>query len=132
MVTDRYRAVPASRAAPFREWHGVCTPYRKGWTIKELTIRMLLRDGVAEDFHPAVVELVVAAVRGPYRCKDWMYAALARLVDSPELRQRVTAVTAGADRMAGQRAEFLLYVLSEPGLPVRRHTWARWRAAGSV
>ncbi|MCP2098913.1 hypothetical protein LV78_006910 [Actinosynnema pretiosum] len=92
------------------------------WTTKDLLLRDLGRRGVPEAGEG--VELVVAALERPYRCKDWMFARLARRVDGDLLRDRLGGL-AGRE----PRARFVLDLLDRPELPASRGAWARWRAA---
>ncbi|MDG4838436.1 hypothetical protein O7631_18115 [Micromonospora sp. WMMD967] len=51
------------------------------WGTKEAVLRRFDRAGCPEDIQPEIAELVLAALRRPYRCKDWMYACLVRHLD---------------------------------------------------
>lgn len=92
-----------------------CSP----WTTKEVVLRNLTRRGVPAEQQPAVAELVVAALRRPYRCKDWMYAGLLRHVAPVE----------EIAELDDDRARFARHVLAHPGLTVTRFSYARWLAA---
>jgi len=54
------------------------------WGLKEHLLRRLADAGAPAEHREALMQLVVAAVAGPYRCKDWLYARVAHEVDSPE------------------------------------------------
>jgi hypothetical protein len=92
-----------------------CSP----WTTKEVVLRRLDRGGVPGDLHGEVAELIVAALRRPYRCKDWMYACLLHQVSPGE---RI------AD-LDDDRARFARHVAAHPELKVKRVTYGRWLAA---
>ena len=93
-----------------------CSP----WTTKEVVLRDLVRGGVPAEQVPELTELTLAALRRPYRCKDWMYAGLLRHVPPP------------AERIAeldDSRAGFVRHVLAHPELTITRFTYPRWQAA---
>jgi hypothetical protein len=92
-----------------------CSP----WTTKEVVLRDLTRGGVPAAQQPEVAELIVAALRRPYRCKDWMYAGLLRHVAPVE---RIA-------ELDDDRARFARHVLAHPELTVTRFTYPRWLAA---
>ncbi len=92
-----------------------CSP----WTTKEAVLRDLTRGGVPPGQESEIAELIVAALRRPYRCKDWRYAGLLRHV-------------APAERIAeldDDRARFARHVLAHPELTVTRFSYPRWLAA---
>lgn len=102
------------------------------WSHKERVLRQFAAGVVGvvgAVVHADLQELVLAAVAGPYRCKDWWYAPVARWVDDPHLRWMLAEQAASDDALPRLRAHFLLQVLDQPWLPVRRHTWQRWLAA---
>lgn len=91
-----------------------CSP----WTTKEVVLRDLTRGGVPAGQEAEIADLIVAALRRPYRCKDWMYAGLLRHV-------------APAERIAeldDDRADFARHVLAHPDLTITRFTYPRWLA----
>jgi hypothetical protein len=93
----------------------ICSP----WTTKEVVLRDFTRGGVPAEQESDVAELIVAALRRPYRCKDWMYAGLLRHVAPP------------AERIAEldeERAGFVRHVLAHPELTITRFTYPRWLA----
>ncbi|RSM57680.1 hypothetical protein DMB66_32075 [Actinoplanes sp. ATCC 53533] len=103
------RFLPELRASWF------CSP----WTTKGAVLRDLTRRGVPAEQEPDIADLIVAALRRPYRCKDWMYAGLLRHV-------------APAERIAeldDDRARFARHVLAHPELTVTRFSYPRWLAA---
>lgn len=102
------------------------------WTTKEVVLRTLMRGGVPERVRPPVADLIVAAVRRPYRCKDWMYAGLVRHVADPPFLARIEALRDVDDPSVAHRAQFLLHIAANPTQPVKRATWQRWLRSRSV
>jgi hypothetical protein len=99
------------------------------WGTKARILASSTRDGVSESHQADVVDLIVAAVAGPYRCEDWRYACLARRVGGPDLRDHLAARITTDDPLPRLRARFLLHVLDHPELTVRSNTWQRWLGA---
>jgi hypothetical protein len=89
------------------------------WTTKEAVLRDLARGGVPEEQEAAIAELIVAALRRPYRCKDWGYAGLLRHVAPVE---RIA-------ELDDDRARFARHVLAHPELTITRFSYPRWLAA---
>lgn len=115
------RAYPESWGAPESRYYT-----KHGW--KDDILRRMAQYGVLENNHRDVAELVLAAVRGPYRCKDWRYARVAKLVDSPSLRYELEAIALGPDRDAATRAEFVLSRLERPELSANIRSFGNWLA----
>jgi hypothetical protein len=93
----------------------VCSP----WTTKDAVLRDFTRGGVPAGQEAALAELIVVALRRPYRCKDWRYAGLLRHVTPP------------AEQIAeldDDRAGFARHVLAHPELTITRFSYDRWRA----
>jgi hypothetical protein len=145
---DQFLAVPYAsnlpadeRHAPFAalflrwerrypaEWSEAGAWTSSHWSTKELVLRRFAEGGVPAGVRADLHDLVVAAVTGPYRCKDWWYAPLARWLDSPLLRQALAEHATYEDALPRLRAGFLLQMLDQPRLTIRRHTWQRWLAA---
>jgi hypothetical protein len=97
---------------------------RYGW--KERILTAMHHQGVGDSHREAVERLVLAAVRGPYRAKDWRYARIARQLDSPGLRESLRSIAAGDDEGARLRAEFVLSRLDQPGLSANRRSYDNW------
>ncbi|HCT78030.1 MAG TPA: hypothetical protein DGG94_04075 [Micromonosporaceae bacterium] len=110
------------------EWREAGSWGHSPWGAKEGVLRRLIRKGVPVNVKSSVEDLVVAAVTREYRCKDWMYAALVRLVDEPSLRDRLGSLLASEESLTKLRTEFVLHVLDSPGVRVKRATWQRWLA----
>jgi hypothetical protein len=131
---------PPDRYAPFavlflrwerqypHEWAEASSWTWSHWGTKELVLRRFAGAGVPGAVGDDVIALIEAAVRGPYRCKDWRYPPLARLLDCSALREKIRPVLDNTDPLSRLRAGFLLHVLDHPELPIRRHTWHRWVA----
>jgi hypothetical protein len=114
-------------AVLFLEWEAG-TWLSSPWTAKELTLKKFARRGVPEVARQPITDLVVAALTREYRCKDWLYAPLARAVDGPALRDRLVDLRGAPDPLVRLRAEFVGYVLDRPNLNVTDRTWRRWLA----
>jgi hypothetical protein len=108
------------------EWAEAGTWTWSHWTTKELLLRRFAGTGVPAAAEPAMTELVRAAVTGPYRCKDWRYAAVARRIDGARVRRAVDPLLDADDQLTRLRARFLRYLLDDPEVVVRRGTWRRW------
>jgi hypothetical protein len=101
------------------EWRDPAVTMWSPWSGKEGVLSRLGRDGVPDEFSEPVANLLDAVLRRPYRCKDWLYARVARQVD---YRDRLDALRPEQPL----RAEFVRYVLDHPDLHVTRKTWGRW------
>jgi hypothetical protein len=107
------------------EW----TPFRTSWGSKRNILRDLVR--VADELRPPVVhqleDLVMLAVRRHYRCEDAGYARLARSIDSPRLRDRLTAAARSTDEPRRTHAAYLLWLIENPSLPHPKiPQWKTW------
>ena len=92
------------------EWRAASPWTWSHWGTKEGLLRWFATAGVPGAVRADVAELILDALRRPYRCKDWRYAALLRHVADPSLLDRIRLL-AGGDR----RARFLLHVAAHPG-----------------
>jgi hypothetical protein len=110
------------------EWRGASTWSWSPWGTKEGILARFIRGGVPVNSRQFIADLVIAAITREYRCKDWMYAPLARAVDGPDLRHGLCRLLDGDDPLVRLRAAFVLHILDHPELRVRRHTWQRWLA----
>jgi len=108
------------------EWREAGTWTSSPWTPKELSLARLARDGVPAAHSDEVARLVIAAVEGPYRCKDWRYAPLARRVDGQDLRGRLGALAEHTNPLTRLRVQFLVHLLDNPSQRITRKTWRRW------
>jgi hypothetical protein len=98
------------------------------WGTKAVLLRRLDRIGVPEQVRPQICDLIVAALKRPYRCKDWMYARLVRHVldtDTPFVK-RIEALLDAEDPLVRLRARFILDVARHPPHAVKRVSWQRW------
>jgi len=96
------------------------------WTRKERLLRQLGKSGLPENGAADTVDLIVTALRRPYRCKDWAYALLVPHVANTEFHDRVAVLTDAADPLVRLRARFVLDVAVDPERAVTRRTWSRW------
>ncbi|HVK22846.1 MAG TPA: hypothetical protein VM677_15930 [Actinokineospora sp.] len=98
------------------------------WGSKEGLLANLTRWGVPEGIRPGLRDLVIVVLRRPYRCKDWMFAPLVRRLADDAFLVRIRELLADPDPLTRLRAEFVLHVVADPEIPVRRKTWVRWLA----
>ncbi len=98
------------------------------WTGKEVLLRRLDRGGVPDPVRSQVADLVLAAVRRPYRCKDWMYAPLVRHIRDDAFVSRLDAMLDADDPLVRLRARFVGQVAAHPQRRVKRVSWRRWLA----
>ena len=82
--------------------------------------------GVSEPDRAAVEKLLLAAVRGPYRAKDWRYTRVARHLDSRSLREALGNTADGGGDAAALRAAFVLSRLDNPDLSANRRSYGNW------
>ena len=101
------------------EWGAAEVNMWSPWSRKEGLLRKFGRDGVPDEIKVPIADLLDAVLRRPYRCKDWMYAQVARHVD---YIGRLEAL----QRQRLLRAEFIRYVIDNPRVHITRKTWARW------
>jgi hypothetical protein len=132
------RALHAVRAAVLQwetrypdEWREAGTWTWSPWSVKQTLLKRLIQRGVPPEYHGDVAALVMAAVSRLYRCKDWMYAAVARHIADQALRDQLTAAAGAADSLTSLRCHFLLNVLDNPVQTVKYQTWQRWLAQHS-
>ncbi|MEU8217221.1 hypothetical protein AB0C47_15745 [Micromonospora taraxaci] len=101
------------------------------WGTKEAVLRRFDRAGCPEDIRPEIAELILAALRRPYRCKDWMYACLVRHLDDPLFFHGVEMLASADDPSVRLRAQFVLQVATHREQRTTRTSWRRWlKAAG--
>ncbi|MFG2109805.1 hypothetical protein [Micromonospora chersina] len=133
------RALWAPFAVLYLRWEAEC-PDEWGapeswmwsrWGTKEGVLRRLDRGGLPEDIQPQIAELILAALRRPYRCKDWAYACLVRHLDDPPFLHEVEMLASADDPAVQLRAQFVLHVAAHPEQRITRTSWRRWlNAAG--
>nr|WP_239543055.1 hypothetical protein [Micromonospora terminaliae] len=115
------------------EWQAPESRMWSPWGTKEALLRRLDRDVIPEGIKPQIAELILAALRRPYRCKDWGYACLVRQLDDPLFLDRV-AMLARADDPLVQlddplvqlRVQFVLHLVAHPEQRITRTSWRRW------
>lgn len=103
----------------------------KWWSrasTKDMILRTMARQGVTEAHRETVESLLLSAVRGPYRCKDWRYSAVARRIDGETLRIGLDQIASGADEDASLRAQFVLSRLEDRSLSVNIRSYGNWLA----
>ncbi|MFD7077772.1 hypothetical protein ACFV9G_26415 [Nocardioides sp. NPDC059952] len=103
----------------------------KWWSrasTKDMILRTMAGQGVTEEHRETVEGLLLSAVSGPYRCKDWRYSAVARMIDSENLRAGLDQIASGADEDASLRAQFVLSRLENRALSVNIRSYGNWLA----
>lgn len=113
----------------FLEWEArypdLWTTHAKHWGTKESWLRALAVPGhedITRERLAAMLELVTARA---YRCKDRRYVGIARVIDSPELRNRVASVAEQPNPWARLHAAYVLDMLRHPERPNTRAVWER-------
>lgn len=99
-----------------------CSP----WTVKEVTLGHLGRNGLPAEARPEAADLLVDAIHRPYRCKDWAYPVLVRHVAGAAFRDRLALLSGADDPLVALRARFLLHLADHPEAGVNRKTWRNW------
>lgn len=107
------------------DWRG--RPPFSAWGWKGSLLRTLPWLDLPDHQRIELVELLLAAVRGPYRCEDWRWTRLATALDSEVLREGLEAIAGGGhgDDLSRLRARFVLDALDSGDLGSRR-AWRRW------
>jgi hypothetical protein len=115
------------------EWRDERQHTGSPWSTKELLLARAGQSPIPEQYQVAMTGLVLAAVAGPYRCKDWMYAGVAQRLDNIHLRERLAELASGGgpDPLPRLRAQFVGHVLAHPDVHVTRGTWRRWANGSS-
>jgi hypothetical protein len=101
------------------DWGAAETNTWSPWSRKEGLLRRFGGDGVPDEIKVPIAGLLDAVLRRPYRCKDWIYAQLARHVDYVG---RLEALR----HEQPLRAEFVRHVIDNPQVRITHKTWARW------
>ena len=103
----------------------------KWWSrasTKDMILRTMGRRGVTEECRETVESLLLNAVSGPYRCKDWRYSAVARMIDGDAVRTGLDQIVSAADEDASLRAQFVLSRLENHDLSVNIRAYGNWLA----
>ncbi|TCN29184.1 hypothetical protein EV644_1413 [Kribbella orskensis] len=98
------------------------------WELKERILRGFIKAGPL-GWDEALLDLVMAAVNREHWCEDRWYAALARRLDSPELRNLLAEAAASTDPLVRLRAGYVSAVLDDRSTAVTVASWRRWLAA---
>jgi hypothetical protein len=112
------------------EWRAPDSWWHSPWTTKAAVLTRFDAEGVPDEVLTDLTELVTAAVRRPYRCKDWLYAGLVRHFPGAVLRRALAPMVDAVDPLTRLRVQFLTDLSDDPGQRVTRRTWRRWLAAG--
>jgi hypothetical protein len=99
------------------------------WSTKESVLRRLDRGGVPDPIRSEVAGLILAALRRPYRCKDWRFARLVRHVPGERLSAGLDELLACEDPLVRLRAKFVRTVARHPDRAVSRQSFQRWLAS---
>ena len=101
------------------------------WHLKKNVLRRFAgMDAIPDGCRDMLVEAVLDAVFRLQRCEDRHYPALARRVDSPELRAELAEAYASEDVVAASRAAYTLWALENPSAPVTLASWRDWLVSG--
>lgn len=114
------------------EWGARESSMWSRWGTKEVLLHRFRRAGVPEGVEPQLAALTLAALRRPYRCKDWMYAGLVRHFSDPLFFHEVATLTYADDPLVRLRAQFVLQVAEHPERNVTRVSWRRWLDANQL
>jgi hypothetical protein len=98
------------------------------WGLKQQILRGFTKVGALGQ-EQALIELVMAAVEREQRCEDRWYAAVARHLDSPELRAQLADASESPDLHVRLRAGYVSAVLDDRSMAVTLGSWRRWVAA---
>ena len=112
------------------EWREPDSWWRSPWTTKAAVLARFAAEGVPDGVLTDLTELVAAAVRRPYRCKDWLYAGLVRHIPDAVLRRTLAPMVDAVDPLTRFRVQFLADLSDDPGRRVTRRSWRRWLATG--
>jgi hypothetical protein len=110
------------------EW----TRHAKVWSTKQHLIRRLAVPGHAPATRDRLVGLVEHVVNRRHRCKDREYSRIARVVDGPDLRERLEIARRSGRPWARDQAGHVLWLLRNPEVAINRANWFRWLAANGT
>lgn len=108
------------------EWRQTAGYSGSPYGLKESILQAMDLHGVSDPNRAAVERLLLTAVKGPYRAKDWRYARVARHLDSRPLREALGTIATGTDHAAALRAAFALSRLDNRDLSANRRSYANW------
>jgi hypothetical protein len=123
-------------ALAYLEWEahfpGEWTRHAKVWSTKQHLIRRLAVPGHEPPTRARLVDLVAHVVNRRHRCKDREYARIARVVDGPDLRERLELARRSDEPWARDQAGHVLWLLHNPDVAINRANWFRWLAANGT
>ncbi|MFB6720031.1 hypothetical protein ACFCV3_07720 [Kribbella sp. NPDC056345] len=137
-IPARYRELDDAASVPYavlflqwevsfqQEWRSAA-PWSP-WGMKASILRSFINAGPL-GWEEALIDLVMAAVNREHWCEDRWYAALARRLDSPELRNLLGEAAASPDPLVRLRAGYVSAVLDDRGMAVTLASWRHWLAA---
>jgi len=100
------------------------------WGLKKRVLRRFEQRGVPDSCHGMLTEAVMDAAFRLQRREDRRYPLLARLVDSPALRDELAEAYEIEDVVVAARAGYLLWALENPSEPVSTASWRDWIVSG--
>ncbi|WP_202511963.1 hypothetical protein [Streptomyces sp. SID3343] len=119
-------------ALAYLEWEarfpGEWTRHAKVWSTKQHLIRRLAVPGHEPATRARLVDLVERVVNRRHRCKDREYSRVARMVDGPDLRERLEIARCSGEPWARDQAGHVLWLLRNPDVAINRANWFRWLA----
>ncbi|MEV0650708.1 hypothetical protein AB0I28_36185 [Phytomonospora sp. NPDC050363] len=110
-------------------WEGEA-PATPPWGLKKRVLRRFERQGVPDNCRAMIAEAVMDAAFRLQRREDHRYPQLARLVDSPALRDDLAEAEETEDVVVAARAGYLLWTLENPAAPVGTASWRDWLVSG--
>lgn len=100
------------------------------WNLKKRVLRRFEEHGVPDSSRAMLAEAVMDAAFRLQRREDRRYPLLARLVDSPALRDELAEAYEVEDVVVAARAGYLLWTLENPAAPVSTASWRDWIVSG--
>lgn len=100
------------------------------WGLKRRVLRSFLELGVPDSSRDMLAEAVMDAAFRLQRREDRRYPLLARLIDSPALRDELAEAYEVEDVVVASRAGYLLWALENPGARVNTSSWRDWIVSG--
>jgi hypothetical protein len=132
---DTYRVLFLRWESQFPDEWDRASHYRSRWSNKDFCLRGLADSEVEGSQRVPMQDLVMAALRRRYRCKDWRYPVVARRVDDPNLHREICRFLVPDDLVRAQvddpleaavKAAFLNHVLYDQSRRIKRNSWEQW------